>query len=295
MGAISYPDADRIVAMAQTNPAEGLQQVPLSYSDAEDWRAAKSLESLAAYRYQGFALSSVSEPARLSAVAATPNLFDVLKVPATLGGEFGAPETAAGEHRVVVLSDGVWRRQFAADPGIIGRDIRLDGKNHTVIGVLPSDFPFLYVDVDVFVPLYLAPDVLANRASRTLWGLARTRPDATIAQTQGEIQSISARIANESPSTNQGWAGKVTSRHEIAIPRDARLAANTTLLAVGFVLLIACANIANLLLARGAARTRELAIRASRAPDDWPAAAPVRRRHGSRPRQRRTGHRHRVA
>ena len=257
-----YPHDEELFSLTQTNRAQAME-VGLSFLDGEDWRAARSLESLALYRGQTLALNAMGAPVNVFAVMTTPNLFQVLGVGPVMGRGFSAVEAEPGEHRVAIISDGLWRRQLSADPNAVGLDMRLDGRNYTIIGILPPEFTFLYDDADVFLPLNLAPDVLRNRGNRSFASIGRLRPVSSIAQLRTEIETISARMQRDEPGTNLGWTGKVWTLAEYVIPRNARLASFTALLAVGFVLLIACANIADLLLARGTLRHKELAIRTS--------------------------------
>ena len=146
-----YPRSEDLVMLSQTNPGRGLKY-GISYLDAEDWRAARSLESRALYRQQVVALNGAGEPADVSAILASSSLFHVLQAETALGRTFGAGEEGRGEHRVAVISDGLWRRNMGADQNVLGRRIRLDNREYTIIGVLPPGFAFLYEDSDLFVP-----------------------------------------------------------------------------------------------------------------------------------------------
>jgi len=260
---VPYPQPETLVWLAQTNPLRGIERFRVSYRDGEDWREATTLESLALFQFQVVAWRGSGEPSNINAIAATPELGRVLGVGPALGRGFGPQEQEPGEHRVVILSDGLWRRQFAGNRNVLGSQIRLDGKNYAVIGVWPPDFTFLYLEADVYFPFYLPPQALADRGNRWLTAIGRLRPGAGLAQAQAEIQLISARLERESPTSNQGWKGQVLPLQEFVLPRNARLATHTIVAASVFVLLIACANIASLLLARGVLRRKEMAIRAS--------------------------------
>jgi putative ABC transport system permease protein len=260
---LPYSEPDSLIAISQTRRGQGMQELNVSWLDAEDWRAARSIESLTLFTWNTFALSGAGEAVNVDAVLVTPGMFSTLRVQPALGRAFGVAEENVEEHRVALLTDGFWKRQFGADPGVIGREIRLDGKNHVVLGVMPSSFTFLYEDVALLLPLHASPESRANRGRRSFSAIGRLRPGATLAELHGEIGAISVRLEREVPATNQGWAAVAQRLDRKIIPDGARNASYIVLAAVGFVLLIACANIANLLLARGTLRQRELAVRAS--------------------------------
>jgi putative ABC transport system permease protein len=260
---LPHPNAERLVAIWGENPRLGLDRASVSFREAEDWRAAASLVGLSQYRYQQVALRGAGEPQSVLALESSADFFDVLGERAAFGRTFDQEERKPGEHRVAVITEALWRREFGGDPAVIGREIAIDGRLHTLIGVLPPGFNFLYRRAEIFLPLRLSEEQRTQRESRSLRVLARLGPGRSVEQADAELQALAKSIEEQEPQTDRGWRGRIRPLELEVIPSGARLSIQTMFWAVMGVLLIACANIASLLLARGALRQRELAIRAA--------------------------------
>lgn len=259
---LPYPDADQLVHIPQTNSKRGFNHAAVSLPDVLDWTSADGISSIAAYRSRPMAFSGEGEPQHLPAMQVTPDFFATLGVKPVLGRTFSPNETPESDARVAVLSHALWQGMFRGENNALGREIRLDGRNYTIVGVMPENFHILYRKSDVWVPLSLEP-AQRERGWRGLSSIARLRPGVPIAVAASQVQSISDRIAREDPKNSENWRGAVRPIRDLVIPRGARASAGTMIGAVAFVLLIACANVASLQLARGMLRRREFALRAS--------------------------------
>jgi putative ABC transport system permease protein len=260
---LAYPAADRLVRLEMSGPGGRIGE-RVSAADAEDiGRRASAIESLTLVDFGTVSLSDGAGPADVAVSAyASASVFMVLGVGPVHGRGFAAGEDEAGRGDVVVLSDGLWRRRFAADPQVLGRSVLIQGRAHTVIGVLPPGFEDPSSGdagyADVWLPLAVN-DALRSRGARWLIGIARLAPAVTRQEASVEIGAIAAQLAAAYPETNEGMSVRLTPLRE-AIWGEVRRPLFLMLGATAAVLLIACANLANVFLARGAVRRNEIAV-----------------------------------
>jgi len=260
--AYRFGDADDLVVFRTTLP-RGESRV-VSAPDVADIAAqAGSLADVALYEIGTRHLTGRGEAERVSAIRATANLLPLLGLDPPAGRRLRRDEDAPGAERVVLLGERLWRRRFDGSLDVLGQTIVVNGEAHTVIGILPPEVDYLnpFVDrVDLWLPLPVALDAAA-RGRRSHFAVARLTPGVTIAQAQTEVGAIAARLAEAYPGTNEGIGIRLQGLPEAVMPFDDRLLGLTLLIAVGAVLLIACVNLANMLLATATARVREFAVR----------------------------------
>lgn len=263
---LRYPEAERLVRLSERNPNRGWTEFSASAPNLEDWRNQQSVfEQLAAYEFTTFNLTGDSEPERVAALSITPSLFPALGISPILGRNFLPEEEQTGRNRVAILSYGLWQRRFGADTKLIGQTVQLSGEKYTVLGVMPSQFQ-LTRRTELWVPLILDAKVYpwrADRSNHNLHVVGRLKPDVSLGQAQVAMDTLSKRLEQQYPKSNTGWGVELRTFYDWIISEEMRRSILVLFVAVGFVLLIACANVANLMLARASTRQRELSIRAA--------------------------------
>jgi putative ABC transport system permease protein len=260
---LPFADPDGLVRIWESNIERGRPTFAVSHPNFLDFRAqATSVQSMAATTNVGFTLTPANGDAEvIQGMNVTATFLPTLRVTPALGRNLTADEDRpGGDTHVVVMSDGLWRRAFGADPGVIGRSITLNAQPFTVIGVLPPAFRWGTTS-DLLSPL--APDPARNRSDHRLSVIGRIADGASIEQATTELDTIALRLGQQYPASNKGWGVVVRSFYDWLIPETTRRSLLVLLGAVGLVLLIACGNVVNLLLARGASRQRELSIRSA--------------------------------
>jgi len=262
--ALPYKDPSGLVQLWGNVQRARVERRGNSYPDFLDWRAqSKSFEDIAAVDTQTVTLAGIEDPERLLAEFASASYFSLLGVSPARGRTFTADEDVIGTSAaVVVLSDGLWKRRFGADQAIVGRTVTLNARPYTVVGVMPPGFKGPTDGAELWVPFvfYASPQALAVRSNRGFSALARLKPGVTIASAQSELDGISRQLERAYPDTNEK-RGVEVSPLDVELFGALRPALLTLMAAVAFVLLIACANVANLLIARSEARRREIAVR----------------------------------
>jgi putative ABC transport system permease protein len=267
---LPYHEPDRLVTIWEESPQRGFYEMPVSFANSREWvEQNHTFEQISLYTFTNLNLTGTGDPSRLAALRCSANLFSLVGATPMLGRTFLPEEDKEKANRVVMLSNALWKTRFGSDLEIVGKSLALDNQSYTVVGVMPASFQFpvgfgylgkvLSDPIDVYVPLAPAGREAA-RGNFSFFAIGRLRRGVKIEQARAEMTAIERRLEQQYPDTNTGIGISLISTQEQTV-KGIRTALLVLLGAVAFLLLIACANIANLLLARAASRQKEIAIR----------------------------------
>ena len=267
---LPLPDMQHLVVILEQSPGQTADEATgVSGPVFRDWqRQSKVLESLTAYEWRGTSLTGEGIPESAQAWMVEPNFFSLCGAEPLLGRTFLPEESKPGSDGVVVLSAGLWERRYGGDPHLIGKTIHVEGRPVVVVGVMPASFRFPLA-TDLWLPLALSDELWARRDLRNLWVLGKLKPGETVAHAHSELNAIELQLAAVYPATMNGWHVRVESIREFAVGDDYRNSTIVLLAAVGFALLLVCANIANLQFVRASGRVKEIAIRVAMGGSRW--------------------------
>ena len=265
---LAFPELHRVVTIWETQPSRGVVRNEASMANYLDWRTQNhTFEQMGLYRWWSTNLTGGERPERIQGFQVTGNFLDVLGVKPALGRGFATDEDQPGKDAVAILTYGLWQRRFGGDPGIVNKTITLNGVTRTVIGVMPQGFSYPR-SAEVLAPLVITPELARSRQSHSYYIVGRLKPDVSLASAQSDLDTIASRLEKEYAESNTGWGIVVYPIVEDTV-RQYKTAVLVLMAAVGFVLLIVCANVANLMLARAAGRQKEMALREALGAGRW--------------------------
>jgi putative ABC transport system permease protein len=258
---LRYKDPSHLVVIWETKLSKGIAQEQVSAPDFRDWSEKQRVfDQIAALRTQPVVLTGGQLPERVETALVTPSAFDLLGARAILGRTFFTEEDQPGRNRVALLSYGLWQRRFGGDPGILNKNLIVDGNSFTIVGVTPREFRLLDTPSELWIPYTPDAKELAQRGMHTLRVIGHLKPGISLEEASSEMRSIASGIEQQYADTNAGWSTKIVPLRDQLVG-DIGPTLWTLLGAVVLVLLIACANVANLLLARAGVREKEIALR----------------------------------
>jgi putative ABC transport system permease protein len=263
---LPYKDPDRLVRLSESNLGQSQDESPVSVPNFQDWqRQQSSFEEVSALEFATFNLTGRGEPQRLAAARITANLVPMLGVNPALGRTFLPEEEKPGANKVALLSDALWEKQFGGDRSIVDQTIQLNGNSYTVVGVMPPGFRFIGAR-ELWVPFVIDPQKepwRADRTNRNLNVFGRLKPGVTLGQANSDMDVLAQRLEQQYPQSNTGWRVRINTFYEWIVPKEVRTSMVALFVAVSLLLLIACVNVANLLLANATTRQQEMAMRAA--------------------------------